>query len=114
MLKTESAIDSLLRPIKLNQRLDQNALVLSSQQIGWNGIFVEQYQDLLNSREVEFPATSNHWLALSMGPPAHLTQKGGDHLHESIIQKVTAFLFLLDNRATGVGVEASAIRCTFA
>lgn len=54
MLKTESAIDSLLRPIKLNQRLDQNALVLSSQQIGWNGIFVEQYQDLLNSRKLNF------------------------------------------------------------
>ncbi|MBW4542492.1 MAG: AraC family transcriptional regulator [Myxacorys chilensis ATA2-1-KO14] len=91
MLKTESATDSLLRPGELNQRLGKT-MMLSNQEMGWNGIFVEQYQDLLNSREVEFPATSNHWLALSMGPPAHLTQKGGDRLHESIIQKGDSIL----------------------
>lgn len=92
MLKTESVTGSLLRPSELNQRLNKKALVLSSRQMDWNGIFIEQYQDLLNSREVEFSATSNHWLALSMGPPAHLTQKGDDRLHESIIQKGDSIL----------------------
>ncbi|MBD2066335.1 helix-turn-helix transcriptional regulator [Leptolyngbya sp. FACHB-671] len=78
---------NLISSIELNQKLNEKTLVLSSRQMNWNGIFVEQYQDPLNSREVEFPATSSHWLALSMGPPAHLTQKGSDRLHESIIQK---------------------------
>jgi AraC family transcriptional regulator len=73
--------------IELNQRLDQNALVLSSQQIGWNGILVEQYQYSPALEEVELPALSDHWFLLNLGQPFYLTQKHGDRLHESMIQK---------------------------
>jgi len=38
MLKTESVTGSLLRPSELNQRLNNKTLVLSSRQMGWNGI----------------------------------------------------------------------------
>lgn len=75
---------NLISSIELNQRLNKKTLVVSSQQMGWNGILVEQYRDLSTSDEVELPALSGHWLTLSMGPAAHLTQKHGDRLHESI------------------------------
>jgi AraC family transcriptional regulator len=84
--------NNLLKPSELIQRLNQKTLVSSSRQLCWNGILVEQYQDFSNSIEVEFPATSDHWLTLSMGPPAHLTQKSDDRLHESIIQKGDSIL----------------------
>ncbi|MBD3886428.1 helix-turn-helix transcriptional regulator [Phormidium tenue FACHB-886] len=83
---------NLLSPIELNQRLNQNALVLSSRQMGWNGILVEQYQDLSNSLEVELPAQSDHWLVLPLGQPVPVTQKSDDRLHESVIQKGDSIL----------------------
>ncbi|HEY9771166.1 MAG TPA: hypothetical protein V6C71_22175 [Coleofasciculaceae cyanobacterium] len=43
MLKTKSVTENLLKPSELSQRL-KGTSVLSSQQIGWNGILVEQYQ----------------------------------------------------------------------
>jgi AraC family transcriptional regulator len=54
--------NNLLNPSELIQRLNQKTLVSSSRQLCWNGILVEQYQDFSNSIEVEFPATSDHWL----------------------------------------------------
>jgi AraC family transcriptional regulator len=86
MLKTESAIDSLLRPIELNQRLNTSPM-LSSRQMGWNGVLVEQYQYAPTSSEFELPALSDHWFLLHLGQPAPLTQKRDDRLHESMIQK---------------------------
>lgn len=77
----------LLNPIELNQRMNQNALVLSSQQMDWNGILVEQYQYAPTLDEVELPALSAHWFLLNLGQPHYLTQKHGDRWHESMIQK---------------------------
>lgn len=79
--------NNLLRSSELSQRLNQKTLVSSSRQLGWNGILVEQYQDLSTSGEVELPGPSDHWLTLVMGPPAYLTHKCDDRLYESIIQK---------------------------
>lgn len=73
---------NLLSPLALNERLNKNALVLSSRQMGWNGVLVEQYQYSPTPSEVELPALSDHWLLLHLGQPAHLTQKRGDRLHE--------------------------------
>ncbi|MBW4623092.1 MAG: AraC family transcriptional regulator [Cyanosarcina radialis HA8281-LM2] len=67
--------------------MNQNALVLSSQQMDWNGILVEQYQYAPTLSEVELPALSDHWFLLNLGQPHYLTQKHGDRLHESMIQK---------------------------
>jgi AraC family transcriptional regulator len=78
--------NNLLKPSEPIQRLNQKTLVSSSRQLCWNDILVEQYQDLSTSGEVELPATSDHWLTLVMGPPAHLTHKCDDRLYESIIQ----------------------------
>jgi AraC family transcriptional regulator len=61
--------------------------MLSSQQMGWNGILVEQYQNLPTLGEGEVSALSDHWLILPLGQPVHLTQKSEDGLHESIVQK---------------------------
>jgi AraC family transcriptional regulator len=85
MLKTKSVTGNLLRSSELNQRLNKT-LVLSSRQMGWNGILVEQYQNPPTLDEVELPALSDHWFYLSLGHPVHLTQKRGDRLHESIVQ----------------------------
>jgi AraC family transcriptional regulator len=60
-------------------------LVLSSQQMGWSGILVEQYQESLTPCEVEFPALSDHLLRLS-GHSVRLTHEQGDRLHEAIVQ----------------------------
>lgn len=87
MLKTKSVTGNLLRPIELNQRLNKKTLVLSSRQMGWNGLLVEQYQRFSAPSEVELPALSDHWLNLPLGQPVHLTQKRDDRLHESIVQK---------------------------
>ena len=78
---------NLLNSLELGQRLNK-PLVLSSRQLSWNGILVEQFQrSSTSSLEMELPAISDHWLNLSMGQPAHLTQKHGDRVHESIVQK---------------------------
>ncbi|MDF5714830.1 MAG: AraC family transcriptional regulator [Rhizonema sp. NSF051] len=76
---------NLVSPINLNQYLNKS-LLLSSRQMSWNGILVEHYQIPPTSGEVELPALSAHCLNLPLGQPVDLTQKSGDHLHESIVQ----------------------------
>jgi AraC family transcriptional regulator len=92
MLKTKTATENLPKAFKLSQRFDQTTPVLSSRQMGWNGILIEQYQHLSSSFEVEFPAPSDHWLVLPLGQPVFVTQKSGDRLHESVIQKGDSIL----------------------
>ncbi len=78
---------NLVSPLELGQRLNKPP-VLSSRQLGWNGILVEQCQcSSTSSFEMELPAISAHWLNLSLGRPAPLIQKRDDRLHESIVQK---------------------------
>jgi AraC family transcriptional regulator len=91
--------NNLLKPSELIQRLNQKTLVSSSRQLCWNDILVEQYQDLSTSGEVELPATSDHWLTLVMGPPAHLTHKsdGATRQAATLIQQWTK-LFLEGKR----------------
>lgn len=94
MLKTKSVTLNLLKPSELSQRL-KGTPVLSSQQIGWNGILVEQYQHYSipgKTEEKEIPALSDHWLILPLGHPVHLSQKSGNRLHESIFQKGDSLL----------------------
>jgi AraC family transcriptional regulator len=92
MLNAKSLTGNLVNPMELSQQLNDKTLTLSSRQMGWNGILVEQYQDLSNSIEVEFPATSDHWLVLPLGRPVHLTHKSDDRLHQSIIQNGDSIL----------------------
>jgi AraC family transcriptional regulator len=62
--------------------------MLSSQQMGWNGILVEQYQILpTSSCEASLSALSAHWLNFPLGQPMYLTQKQDNRLHESIFHK---------------------------
>ncbi|MBD2067059.1 helix-turn-helix transcriptional regulator [Leptolyngbya sp. FACHB-671] len=78
---------NLVSPLELGQRLNKPP-VLSSRQLGWNGILVEQCQcSSPSSFEMELPAVSAHWLNLSLGRPTPLIQKRDDRLHESIVQK---------------------------
>lgn len=77
---------------ELSQRFDHTAPVLSSRQMGWNGILVEQFQHLSSSFEVEFPTRSEHWLVLPLGQPVLVTQKSDDRLHESVIQQGDSIL----------------------
>jgi AraC family transcriptional regulator len=82
-----SVTGNLLKSIELSQWMNKT-VVLSSQQIGWNGMLVEQCQSSsTSSSEIELPALSDHWLNLPMGHPARLIQKRDDCLHESIVQK---------------------------
>lgn len=83
----KSVTGNLISPLELNWEFSQNALVVSSRQIGWNGILVEQYQYASTSSEFELPALSDHWFLLHLGQPASMTQKRDDRLHESMIQK---------------------------
>lgn len=92
MLKTKTVTGNLPKAIELSQRFDSTTPVLSSRQMGWNGILVEQYQHLSNSFEVEFPAPSDHWLVLPLGQPILVTQKSDDRLHESVIQRGDSIL----------------------
>jgi AraC family transcriptional regulator len=87
MLKTKTETGNLPEAIELGQRFDNTTPVLSSRQMGWNGILVEQYQHLSNSFEVEFPAPLDHWLVLPLRQPVLVTQKSDDRLHESVIQR---------------------------
>ncbi|MGL4621750.1 MAG: AraC family transcriptional regulator [Chroococcidiopsis sp.] len=89
MLKTKSVTGNLVSPVELSQRLNKT-LVLSSRQLGWNGILVEQCQNqshATSSFEIELPAISDHWLNLPLGHPTSLIQKRDNRLHESIVQK---------------------------
>ena len=85
---------------EIRQRFDHTTPMLSSRQMGWNGILVEQYQHLSNAFEMEFPAQSDHWLVLPLGQPILVTQKSNDshserprqRLYESVIQKGDSIL----------------------
>jgi AraC family transcriptional regulator len=92
MLNPKSLTENPLNSSQRSQRLNNKTLTLSSRQMGWNGILVEQYLDLSNSIEFELPATSDHWLVLPLGEPVHLTQKSDDRLHQSIIQNGDSIL----------------------
>jgi len=92
MLKTKSMTGNFLKPSELSQRFDNTTPMLSSGQMGWNGISVEQHHHLSNSFEIEFPAQSDHWLVLHSGPPILVTQKSDDRLHESVIQRGDSIL----------------------
>ena len=94
MLKTKSVTENLLKPSELSQRLKGTSM-LSSQQIGWNGILVEQYQYYPSpgkTEEKEIPGLSDHWLILPLGHPGHLSQKSDNRLHESLFQKGDSLL----------------------
>lgn len=92
MLKAKTVSGNLPKAIELGQRFDHTTPVLSSRQMDWSGILVEQYQHLSNSFEVELPAPSDHWLVLPLGQPVLVTQKSGDRLYESVIQKGDSIL----------------------
>jgi AraC family transcriptional regulator len=78
---------NLLSPLGID-RQSHKSLTLSSQQMGWNGILVEQYQIPPNSScEASLSALSAHWLNFPLGQPMHLTQQRDDRLHESIFHK---------------------------
>ncbi|MGG6293609.1 AraC family transcriptional regulator [Leptolyngbya sp. AN02str] len=62
-------------------------LMLSSRQMNWNGILVEQCQSPASAFEMELPALSDYWLYFHTGEPAPLVQKRDDRLHESILYK---------------------------
>jgi AraC family transcriptional regulator len=71
-------------PLELNkyQRL------VSSQQLGWKGILVEQYQSPLNySFEESVAALPAHWLNFHLSQPVLLTQQHDTRQHESIVQQ---------------------------
>jgi AraC family transcriptional regulator len=87
MLKTKSVTGNFVSPVELSHRLNKT-VVLSSRQLGWNGILVEQCQSPSNSSlEIELPAISDHWLNLPLGKPVSLIQKRDNRLHESTVQK---------------------------
>ncbi|MDZ4879034.1 MAG: HTH-type transcriptional activator RhaR [Chroococcidiopsis cubana SAG 39.79] len=86
MPETKSVIQNLVSPLELRQR-STKTLVLSSQQLSWNGILVEQCQYSPTPNEAKSPALSDHRLILPLGQPAPLIQKRDNRLHESILQK---------------------------
>jgi AraC family transcriptional regulator len=86
MPEPESTIGSPISLTEIDEQLSE-ALVLSSRQMGWKGILVEQYRHGEEPGEIEFPALADHWLSLPLGQPAHLTQKRDGTLHESTVQK---------------------------
>jgi AraC family transcriptional regulator len=94
MLKTKFETGNFVSPSELSHRLNKT-VVLSSRQLGWNGILVEQSQSSSNSSfEMELPAMSDHWLNLPLGKPASLIQKRDNRLYESIVQKGDMILVL--------------------
>lgn len=86
MLKTKSVTGNLVSPLELRQR-STKTLMLSSRQMNWNGILVEQCQYAPSPNEAKSPALSEHRLILPLGDPAPLIQKRDNQLHESILQK---------------------------
>ncbi|MBW4507941.1 MAG: AraC family transcriptional regulator [Scytonematopsis contorta HA4267-MV1] len=88
---------NFVKAFELNQRLNESlglnqSPMLSSRQMNWNGILVEQCQSSSTSFEIEVPAVSDHWLNLHLGNPAPLLQKRDDRLHESIRYNGNCFL----------------------
>jgi AraC family transcriptional regulator len=69
--------------------LDPFHCLLSSRNLGWRGILVEQYQNQLQHQLLEksFSALSEHWLNFHLTEPFHLTQKHDERLHESVVHK---------------------------
>ena len=86
MNKRKFVKPNLISPLELRQR-STKTLMLSSRQLGWNGILVEQCQYSPSPNEARSPAISDHRLILPLGPPAPLIQKRDNRLHESILQK---------------------------
>lgn len=65
-------IKNLLRSSESHPE-SHKTLVLSSRQLGWNGVLVEQYQYSADPSETDRPPRSDHWLNLPLGHPLHLT-----------------------------------------
>jgi AraC family transcriptional regulator len=86
MSEIVSTTGSPISLVEIDEQLSE-ALVLSSRQMGWKGILVEQYRHAEEPGEIELPALPDHWLTLPLGQPAHLTQKRDGTLHESTVQK---------------------------
>lgn len=83
--------NTLLKPSELIQQLNRTQM-LSSQQMGWNSILVEQHHYPIIPGEKELPALSDHWLILSLGSPLTLSQKSDNRWHESIFRKGDSLL----------------------
>jgi AraC family transcriptional regulator len=92
MQTVKSVTGNLISPLELDRGLNQNALVVSSRQRGWNGILVEQYQYYSTPNEIELPALSSHWLNIPLGSPIALSQKSDDRWHVSTFRKGDSFL----------------------
>jgi AraC family transcriptional regulator len=93
MLKTKSVTGSLPKSSELSQRLNHKSLLLSSRQMGWDGILLEEYQNSSTPPpEQELPVLSAHWLILPLGHPGLLVHKSDERLHESIFQKGDSLL----------------------
>jgi AraC family transcriptional regulator len=75
-----------LNSLELSQRFNK-PLMLSSRQMNWSGILVEQCQSPASTYEAELPALSDHWLSLHLGNPTHIIQKRDDRRHESILRE---------------------------
>ncbi|BAW97899.1 AraC family transcriptional regulator (plasmid) [[Synechococcus] sp. NIES-970] len=75
-----------LNSLELCQRFNK-PLMISSRQMNWSGILVEQCQSPVSTYEVELPALSDHWLSLHLGNSTPLIQKRGDRRHESILHE---------------------------
>lgn len=86
MPKTEPVMGNTVSPLELRRR-SAKTLMLSSRQLNWNGILVEQCQYAPSPSEAKSPALSEHRLILPLGPPAPLIQKRDNRLYESILQK---------------------------
>jgi len=81
MLKTKSVTGNFVSPVELSHRLNKT-VVLSSRQLGWNGILVEQCQSLSSSSfEMELPAISDHWAASRTGKIDVIENKFSDRRH---------------------------------
>ncbi len=86
--------NALLQPSELIQRLNRTS-ALSSRQLGWNGILVEQHHYSSvpgETEEKELPALSDHWLILPQGHPTYVSQRSSDFWHESIFHKGDSLL----------------------
>ncbi|NJP18266.1 MAG: helix-turn-helix transcriptional regulator [Hydrococcus sp. CRU_1_1] len=82
---------NLVSPLDLRKR-STKALMLSSRELDWNGILVEQFQYTSSPDEATSPALSEHRLIFPLGYPAPLIQKRDNRSHESILQKGDSIL----------------------
>ena len=97
MLESTSLRGNIPESIKLSQGLNGKTPILSSLQMNWHGVLVEEYQysptpDNKESPPLEVPALRDHWLVLPLGQPIYLSQKSDDCLYESIFQKGDSLL----------------------